>query len=67
MKLDSLMHPDHPISALLVFTSLIAGACCILVGNFGLFTLAEANKDATTKVQKGIIKDYHTGQNGREH
>lgn len=30
-------------------------------------TVATANKDATGKVQRGIIRDYLSGTNGREH
>jgi ParB family chromosome partitioning protein len=37
-----------------------------MLADIGSPTIAEANKDATTKVQKGIIKDYLTGENGRE-
>jgi ParB family transcriptional regulator, chromosome partitioning protein len=38
-----------------------------MLADIGTPAVAEANKDATTKVQKGIIKDYLTGDNGREH
>jgi ParB family transcriptional regulator, chromosome partitioning protein len=38
-----------------------------MLADIGSPAVAEANKDATTKVQKGIIKDYLTGENGREH
>ena len=37
-----------------------------MLADIGSPTVAEVNKDATTKVQKGIIKDYLTGENGRE-
>jgi ParB family chromosome partitioning protein len=37
-----------------------------MLADIGSPAIAEANKDATTKVQKGIIKDYLTGENGRE-
>lgn len=37
-----------------------------LLADIGTPAVAEANKDVTTKVQKGIIKDYLTGENGRE-
>jgi ParB family transcriptional regulator, chromosome partitioning protein len=51
------------------FFNLLGGKDVVnaMLADIGSPAVAEANKDATTKVQKGIIKDYLTGENGRDH
>jgi ParB family transcriptional regulator, chromosome partitioning protein len=51
------------------FFGLLGGKDVVIamLADIGSPAVAEANKDATTKVQKGIIKNYLTGENGREH
>jgi ParB family transcriptional regulator, chromosome partitioning protein len=50
------------------FFDLLSGKDVVIamLSDIGSPAVAEANKDAMTKVQKGIIKDYLTGENGRE-
>lgn len=50
------------------FVDLLGGKDVVnaLLADIGTPAVAEANKDATTKVQKGIIKDIMRGENGRE-
>jgi ParB family transcriptional regulator, chromosome partitioning protein len=38
-----------------------------MLADIGSPAVAQANTDATAKVQKGIIKDFLKGENGREH
>jgi ParB family transcriptional regulator, chromosome partitioning protein len=51
------------------FLDLLSGKDVVnaMLTDIGSPAVAEANKDATTKLQKGIIKDYLTGENGGEH
>jgi ParB family chromosome partitioning protein len=51
-----------------IFFDLLSGKDVVnaMLADIGSPAVAEANKDATAKVQKGIIKDFLRGENGRD-
>jgi ParB family chromosome partitioning protein len=51
-----------------IFFDLLSGKDVVnaMLADIGSPAVAEANKDATAKVRKGIIKDFLRGQNGRD-
>jgi ParB family transcriptional regulator, chromosome partitioning protein len=61
VDMSTTWQPDETFLALLAGKDVLHG----ILSELGGATVADGNKSETTKVQKGIIRDFLTGSNGR--